>query len=174
MANPFVAEIRIFGFNFAPTGWALCDGQLLPISQNTALFSLIGTFYGGDGKSTFALPNMQGNVPMNQGQSTTGTDYFLGQQSGVDTVTLLESEMPLHNHTMRAVTDPGVLQIPTPTRGIARSFNANAYKATTTNLALMAQNMLTPAGNSSPHNNMMPFLTLNFCIAMQGVFPPRT
>ena len=173
MSDQFVAEIRIFGFNFPPRGWAFCDGQLLPISQNTALFSLLGTTYGGDGKSTFALPDMQGSVPMNQGQSTTGTDYFLGQQSGVETVNLVQSEMPLHNHTMRAVTDPAVLQIPTPTRGIARSFNANAYKATTTNLALMAQNMLTPAGNSNPHNNMMPYLTLNFCIALQGVFPQR-
>jgi microcystin-dependent protein len=173
MSNPFVAEIRIFGFNFQPKGWAFCDGQLLPISQNTALFSLLGTTYGGDGKSTFALPDMQGNVPMNAGQSTTGTQYFLGQESGTETVTLLQSEIPLHNHSMRAVTDPAELQIPTPTRAIARSANANAYKATTTNLVLMAQNMLTPAGSSLPHNNMMPYLTLNFCIALQGVFPQR-
>src|SRR5213080_669610 len=101
MADPFVAEIRIFGFNFAPTGWAMCNGQLLPISQNTALFSLLGTFYGGDGKSTFALPNLEGSAPLNQGQSNTGTEYFLGQQSGTDTVTLLTSEMPAHNHLMQ-------------------------------------------------------------------------
>jgi microcystin-dependent protein len=173
MSNPFVAEIRIFGFAFAPKGWAFCDGQLLPISQNTALFSLLGTFYGGDGKSTFALPNMQGSVPLNQGKSTTGTDYFLGQLSGSAYVTLLQTQIPLHTHTMRAVTDPAVLQIPTPTRAIGRSANANAYKATTANVVPMAQNMLTVAGQSFPHNNLMPYLVLNFCIAMQGVFPAR-
>ena len=173
MSDPFVAEIRIFPFNFAPTGWAFCNNQLMPISQNTALFSLLGTFYGGDGKSTFALPGLQGNSPLNQGQSTTGSQYFLGQIGGSDSVVLLQSEMPLHNHSIRAVTDPAELQIPTPTRAIARSTNANAYKATTTNLAQMAVNTLTPAGGSLPHNNLMPYLTLNFCIALQGIFPPR-
>jgi len=173
MADPFVAEIRIFPFNFAPTGWAFCNNQLMPISQNTALFSLLGTFYGGDGKSTFALPGLQGNSPLNQGQSTTGSQYFLGQTGGSDSVVLLQSEMPLHNHSILAVTDPAELQIPTPTRAIARSTNANAYKATTTNLASMAVNTLTPAGGSLPHNNLMPYLTLNFCIALQGIFPPR-
>jgi microcystin-dependent protein len=172
MANPFVAEIRIFGFNFAPKGWAFCDGQLLPLSQNTALFSLLGTFYGGDGKSTFALPNMQGSVPMNQGQSTTGTNYFLGQQSGVTSVNLLESELPLHNHgalvsgrtaTARTVNN----QLPAVGSGVQLY---NAFPGTATNLAFQA---LTPAGGSLPHNNMMPYLTLNFCIALQGVFPPR-
>jgi len=173
MADPFVAEIRIFGFNFAPTGWAFCDGQLLPISQNTALFSLLGTFYGGDGKSTFALPDLQGSAPLHQGQSTTGTQYFLGQTGGSDTVVLLQSEMPSHNHTIRARTDPAELQIATPNRAISRSSNANAYKATTTNLALMAINMLGLSGGGGPHNNLMPYLTLNFCIAMQGIFPAR-
>src|SRR5229473_1314075 len=102
MANPFVAEIRIFAGNFAPTGWALCDGQLLPISQNTALFSLLGTFYGGDGKSTFALPNLDGSVPLGQGQLKGGSEYFLGQSSGTDTVTLITTEMPIHNHFVTA------------------------------------------------------------------------
>ena len=97
-ASPFVAEVSIFGFNFAPKGWAFCDGQLLPLSQNTALFSLVGTFYGGDGKSTFALPDIQGSVPIGQGQSTTGSQYFLGEQSGEETLTLLQSEMPNHSH----------------------------------------------------------------------------
>src|SRR5947207_12912911 len=101
MSDPFVAEIRMFAGNFAPKGWAFCDGQLLPLSQNTALFSLLGTFYGGDGKSTFALPDMQGSVPLGQGQSTTGTEYFLGQQGGEQTVTLLQTEMPIHTHTMQ-------------------------------------------------------------------------
>jgi microcystin-dependent protein len=175
MADPFVAEIRILPFNqFAPKGWAFCDGQLMAISQNTALFSLLGTNYGGDGKSTFGLPDMQGRAPMNQGQSTTGINYDVGQASGTDTVTLLESEIPVHNHSIRAVTDPAELQIPTPNRAIARSANANAYKTTTTNLVQMAATMLSPAGGSLPHNNRMPYLTLSFCIALQGVFPPRS
>jgi microcystin-dependent protein len=173
MSDQFVAEIRIFALNFAPSGWATCDGQLLPISQNTALFSLLGTTYGGDGKSTFALPNMQGNVPMQPGQGTGLDLYDLGQSGGTETVALLQSEMPMHNHSIRAVTDPADLQIPTPTRAIARSSNANAYKNTTTNMVPMAINMLAPAGSGLPHNNLMPYLTLTFCIAMQGIFPPR-
>src|SRR5882757_6781763 len=160
MANPFVAEIRIFAGNFAPKGWAFCNGQLMPISQNTALFSLLGTTYGGDGKSTFALPDMEGSSPMQPGQSTTGTFFDLGQTGGSDTVTLLQTEMPLHNHNIRAVTDPADLQIPTPNRAIARSTNANAYKATTTNLAQMAINMLGLTGGGVAHNNLMPYLTL--------------
>ncbi|MEA2484664.1 MAG: hypothetical protein QOC55_2611, partial [Thermoleophilaceae bacterium] len=100
MSDPFVAEIRIFPFNFPPTGWAFCDGQLMPISQNTALFSLLGTFYGGDGKTTFALPNLQGSVPLSSGQASGGSDYFVGQQSGTPTVSLLISEMPAHTHTV--------------------------------------------------------------------------
>ena len=115
MSDPFVAEIRMFAGNFAPKGWALCNGQLLPISQNTALFSLVGTFYGGDGKSTFALPDMQGSVPLGQGQSTTGTEYFLGQQAGEQFVTLLQSEIPIHTHTLSAHTpDQSDLLTPTP------------------------------------------------------------
>jgi microcystin-dependent protein len=172
MANPFVAEIRIFGFNFAPTGWAFCNGQLMPLSQNTALFSLLGTTYGGDGKSTFALPNMQGKSPMNFGPSTTGTEYFLGQESGVEFVNLLESEMPHHNHgalvsgrTATARTPSN--QLPAVGSGVQVY---GAFPGTQTNLAFQA---LTPAGGSLPHNNMMPYLTLNFCIALQGVFPPR-
>jgi microcystin-dependent protein len=174
VSDPFVAEIRIFAGNFAPKGWASCDGQLLPISQNTALFSLLGTMYGGDGKSTFALPNMAGNAPMMWGQGGGLSLHDEGEMSGSETVTLLDSEMPAHNHNLRAVSDPGTLQIPTPTRALARSQNANAYKAPagqpTTNMAFQG---LAPAGSSFPHNNMMPFLTLYFIIALQGVFPPR-
>src|SRR3954453_17116047 len=106
MSSPFVAEIRVVGFNFAPTGWAFCAGQLMPISQNTALFSLVGTFYGGDGKSTFALPNLQDNRAVSQGQGPGLSDYFLGEESGTQSVTLIQSEMPLHNHQGRAATDP--------------------------------------------------------------------
>jgi len=181
MSDAFVAEIRIFPFSFAPTGWALCQGQLLPISQNTALFSLVGTFYGGDGKSTFALPNLSGQCAVGQGQSSTGTEYFLGEQSGVEAVTLIQSEIPAHNHTMVALADPGTTasaagaQFATVTSGGSKtsSYNGQIYGTTPAN----AHTLMTPlaaTGGSLPHNNMMPYLTLNFCIAMQGIFPPRS
>ncbi|MFB9266318.1 phage tail protein [Bradyrhizobium erythrophlei] len=174
--DPFVAEIRIFGFNFAPKGWAFCDGQLLPISQNTALFSLLGTTYGGDGKSNFALPNMQGCAPMAPGQGPGLSLHDLGETGGSDTVTLLQSQMPSHPHSMMAANLPGDQGAPTTTRAIARSVNASAYVAgsnPTPTLGPMNNAMLQPTGGSQPHNNLMPYLTLNFCIAMQGVFPPR-
>ena len=176
MADPFVAEIRIFAFNFAPKGWAFCDGQLLPISQNTALFSLLLTTYGGDGKSTFALPNMQGNAPMHPGQGPGLSLHDLGEMSGSDTVTLLQTEIPLHTHAMRAHNgDQADHQIPGPTTSLAQSANGSAFQTTTNaNLAQLAFQALSPAGGDQPHNNLMPYLTLNFCIALQGVFPPRT
>jgi len=175
MADPFVAEIRIFPFNFAPKGWAWCNGQLLPISQNTALFSLLGTTYGGDGKSNFALPNMQGNAPIHAGQGPGLSLYDLGQTGGTETVTLLQSEMPAHPHFMRAHNgDQADHQIPGPTTSLAQSANGNAYQSTTnSNLTQLADQVLTLAGGSLPHNNMMPYLTLYFNIALQGVFPPR-
>lgn len=174
MADPFVAEIRIFPFNFAPKGWAWCNGQILPISQNTALFSLLGTTYGGDGKSTFALPDMQGNAPIHAGQGPGLSEYFLGQMSGTETVTLLESEMPLHPHTlMAAASDPAESNDAT-NNAMARSKNGNAYTSTLAPLTPMAFQALQPAGGSLPHNNMMPYLTFYFNIALQGVFPPRS
>jgi len=174
MADPFVAEIRIFPFNFAPRGWAWCDGQLLPLSQNTALFSLLGTTYGGNGKSNFALPDLQGSAPMHPGQGPGLSLHDLGETGGSETVTLLESEIPFHTHTLKAVTDPGDLQIPTPTRSLARSQNANAYQTTTgSSLAAMSFASLAPTGGSQPHNNLQPYLTFYFNIALQGVFPPR-
>src|ERR1044071_9496890 len=121
MSDQFVAEIRIFAFNFPPKGWAFCDGQLLPISQNTAIFSLLGTVYGGDGKSTFALPDLQGSVPIQQGQGPGLSLYDLGQMSGTDSITLLQTEMPLHNHFARAANDPGDVQVGAPDRVLARS-----------------------------------------------------
>jgi microcystin-dependent protein len=172
MADPFVAEIRIFGFNFAPRGWAFCNGQIMPISQNTALFSLLGTTYGGDGKSTFALPNMQGNAPMQPGQGPGLSLHDLGETSGSETVSLLESEIPAHVHTLRASSDDGDLAAPNQTRSLARSAGGFAY-APAQNLTQMAWEALALAGNDMPHNNMQPYLTLNFCIALQGVFPPR-
>lgn len=173
MSDPFVAEIRIFAGNFAPKGWASCDGQLLPISQNTALFSLLGTMYGGDGKSTFALPNMAGNAPMMWGQGSGLSLYDEGQEGGTQQVTLLESEMPLHPHSMMAVSQPGDLADPI-TRSLARAPAGTPYQTVSNaNLVQMAFQAVAPNGSSFPHNNMMPFLTLYFIIALQGVFPPR-
>lgn len=173
MASPFVAEIRIFACNFAPTGWAFCAGQILPLSQNTALFSLLGTTYGGDGKSNFALPNMEGNSPMGPGQGPGLSLHDLGEEGGSTTVSLLESEIPNHTHTMMAVVQPGNSKIPDPTMAIARSVGGNAYLAPDSNLAALAFQALAPNGGGLPHNNMMPYLVLNFCIALQGVFPLR-
>src|SRR5215218_10157474 len=174
MADPFVAEIRIFPFNFAPKGWAWCDGQLLPLSQNTALFSLLGTTYGGDGKSNFALPDLQGNAPMHPGQGPGLSLHDLGEQGGSPTVTLLESEIPVHTHAMRASTDDADLKAPTPNRSLARSIGGSLYQTSAAGVQGMAPQALAPAGGSLPHNNMQPYLTFNFCIALQGVFPPRT
>lgn len=171
MADPFVAEIRVFPFNFAPTGWAFCNGQILPLSQNTALFSLLGTTYGGDGKSTFALPNLQGSVPIHPGQGPGLSLYDLGQVGGSEYVTLLQSEIPAHTHgLMTAADDQYESNVPT-NNALTRS-NLNIYSNSLT-ITQMAPQSLSVAGGSLPHNNMMPYLTLNFCIALQGVFPAR-
>jgi microcystin-dependent protein len=171
MSDQFVAEIRIFPFNFPPTGWAFCDGQLMPISQNTALFSLLGTVYGGDGKSTFALPNMQGNVPMQPGQGQGLSLRDLGEMSGVESITLLQSEIPLHTHNISASAADGNTGAPDGQK-VANGIGVNMYATagSLTQLNLMA---LSPAGGGLPHNNMQPYLTLNFCIALQGIFPQR-
>jgi microcystin-dependent protein len=178
MADPFVAEIRIFPFNFPPKGWAFCDGQILPLSQNTALFSLLGTTYGGDGKSTFALPDLQGSSPMHIGFNQPGPGlsvHDLGEQSGTDTVTLLVSEIPAHVHSIMSASNPPPSNagVPDPTTSIGRSSGTTVYLAAPANMGAMAPQTLTPAGSSFPHNNLMPYLTLNFCIALQGVFPAR-
>jgi microcystin-dependent protein len=174
MADPFVGEIRIFAGNFAPTGWALCDGQLLPISQNTALFSLLGTYYGGDGKSTFALPNLQGSAPLHQGQGPGLSDYVLGQTGGTDNVTLLTSEMPAHNHQAMGIaasgqTTPG----PTVVWGTLAGRTPPPLYSSAAPDVTMSPFALGITGSSFPHNNSQPLLVLTFIIAMQGVFPPR-
>jgi len=174
--DPFVAEIRIFPFNFAPKGWAFCDGQLMPISQNTALFSLLGTTYGGDGKSTFALPNMQGNVAMHPGQGPGLSLHDLGEMSGSESVTLLESEIPAHAHAVgRALNDAG--NSISPANSVwAQSAAGRGAAALYIDGAPTGQvkiDSLAAAGGGLPHNNMQPYLTLNFCIALQGVFPQR-
>ena len=172
MADPFVAEIRIFPFNFAPKGWAWCDGQLMPLSQNTALFSLLGTTYGGDGKSNFALPDLQGRAPMHPGQGPGLSLHDLGETGGSETVTLLESEIPAHSHSFNAANFPANSKAPAG-NGIARG-SANTYLPPSGNpLVAMNDQTLPPAGGDQPHNNLQPYLTFYFCIALQGVFPPR-
>jgi len=170
--DPFVAEIRIMANNFAPAGWALCNGQILPISQNTALFSLLGTTYGGNGLSTFALPDLQGRAPMHHGQGPGLTDRFLGETGGSVTETLIISEIPSHNHTLVSIPDVGDSNQPAG-NGIARSTGAAIYSATAAPMVQMGPNSLSTTGSSLPHNNLQPLLTLNFVIAMQGVYPPR-
>ncbi len=181
MSEPFVAEITMFGFNFAPKGWAFCRGQLLPISQNTALFSILGTMYGGDGKSTFGLPDLQDSVAISFGQGPGLSDYAEGETGGVPTVTLLTTELPGHNHFFNATTNVGTT-VTSSGNFLAlaqggtkqNSFNANIYSTNPNN----ATTGLSPfaigfSGGNQPHNNMQPYLALNFCIAMQGVFPAR-
>ena len=171
MADPFVAEIRIFPFNFAPKGWAFCDGQLLPISQNTALFALLGTTYGGDGKSTFALPDLQGNSAMHPGQGQGLSLRDLGEMGGSETVTLLLSEIPVHTHAIGVAESDAAESSDIGGNTLARA--SLAIYAPAASLNAMAPQALAPAGGSLPHNNLQPYLTLNFCIALQGVFPAR-
>jgi microcystin-dependent protein len=172
MADPFVAEIRIFPFNFAPRGWAWCDGQLMPISQNTALFSLLGTTYGGDGKSTFALPDLQGRSPLQHGQGPGLSTRWLGENGGAAEVTLSADQMPGHAHGLQAGTSAAS---GSPEGGsLANVANgAAAYRMPGRATKLMAADSVATAGGGAPHNNRPPYLALYFCIAMQGVYPPR-
>ncbi len=174
MADQFVAEIRIFPFNFPPKGWAWCDGQLMPIPQNTALFSLLGTAYGGDGKSTFALPNLQGRAPMHPGQGPGLSPHDLGETGGTESVTLLESELPAHTHALNGQGSNSNANDPA-NAVLARPFGGgNLYKTLEgAPLTTMAGQSLAPAGSGQPHNNLQPYLAVYFCIALQGVFPQR-
>ena len=174
MSDPFVAEVRIVGFNFAPRGWAFCNGQILPLSQNTALFSLLGTTYGGNGQSTFALPNLQGMVPMAPGQGPGLSNHDLGETAGTETVTLSISQLPTHTHAVMAANVPGAVKAPGPDLGLDRSSGGNIYLTPPANLVPMAANNPAPNVGDQPHNNMMPYLSLNFVIALQGIFPPRS
>jgi len=170
----------MFGFNFAPNGWQLCNGQTLPISQYAALFSLLGTTYGGNGTTTFQLPNLQSRAPVHQGQGASLSPYVIGEQTGTENVTLLTTQMPLHTHLVNAVTStsgnvpqpaagyPATVQISGETKG----GTVNTYSTATPN-ATMNQGMIGTAGGSQPHNNIQPVLCVNFCIAMNGIFPSR-
>lgn len=170
MSEPFIAEIRIFAGNFAPRGWAFCNGQLLPIAQNTALFSLIGTTYGGDGRTTTALPNLQGRAPMHPGRGPGLTSRRLGQRGGTEMVTLNEAQMPSHTHSLVVeVDEPGEDNDP---NNQSRPARAGIYAAAN-NLAATSADSLSDTGGSQAHNNMQPFLTLNYIIALTGLFPSR-
>lgn len=177
MADPFVGEIRIFAGNFPPKGWAFCNGQILPLSQNTALFSLLGTNYGGDGKSNFALPDLQGRVPLGQGQGPGLSSYELGQSAGTRTVTLLQNEIPGHAHQVYGASSAGNTESPgntlwadTPGAETGQAYGTPGAQ----DWVSMHPNAMFPAGGSQPHNNMQPYLGLTFIIALQGVFPPRS
>jgi microcystin-dependent protein len=172
VADPFVAEIRLFPFTFAPKGWATCDGQIMPISQNTALFSLLGTTYGGDGKSNFALPDLQGRAPMHPGQGPGLSLHDLGESGGTEAVTLLKSEIPSHTHLLQASDQPAE-QVSGGGASLGRSVGSALYAEGAGDVG-MAPEALAVAGSGEPHDNMQPYLTVQFCIALQGVFPPRT
>ena len=172
MSEPFIAEIRIFAGNFAPRGWAFCNGQLLPVSQNTALFSLIGTTYGGDGRTTTALPNLQGRAPMHPGRGPGLTTRRLGESGGSASVTLAEAQMPGHSHAATVYSRPGDQADPAG-HSLAGSGERNVYTPPQ-NLTIMGANAVTAAGGSQPHNNMQPFLALNFIIALVGLYPSRS
>ncbi len=180
MATPFVAEIRLFPYNFAPIGWAFCEGQLLPISQNTALFSLIGTYYGGNGISNFALPDLRGRVPIHQGNGAGLSPVQIGEVSGVESVTLLQSEMPPHNHSMNALAHaattntPATGQLPAEGHGQGRGAYAIRTYAPSGTATTLVPASVTNTGNTQPHNNLQPYLTMNWCIALQGIYPPRS
>lgn len=172
MSEPFIAEVRIFAGNFAPRGWAFCNGQLLPIAQNTALFSLIGTTYGGDGRTTTALPNLQDRVPMHAGRGPGLSNRRLGEKGGADTVALTNGQIPSHTHTMRGVSNaPNV----SPPSG-ARLAAAPMYEAGDSGgLGAMASAAMSiNTGGGQPHNNLQPYLGLYFIIALVGVYPSRS
>jgi len=173
MSEPFIAEVRIFAGNFAPRGWAFCNGQLLPVAQNTALFSLIGTTYGGDGRTTTALPDLQGRAPMHPGRGPGLTARRLGQKLGADTVTLSEAQLP--NHTHSVVARPAAGSTSTPTSNFFASVTgANLYTTDTSSLADMSSQLTQSNGASQPHNNDQPFLAMNFIIALVGLYPSRS
>ena len=173
MSEPFIAEVRIFAGNFAPRNWAFCNGRLLPIAQNTALFSLIGTTYGGDGRTTTALPNLEGRAPMHPGRGPGLTSRRLGERGGVETVALTEAQMAQHNHAMMANSGTGERSEPTSASTFARSAGGNVY-GPPNSLVPLADAALPPAGGNQPHNNLQPFLAVNFIIALFGLYPSRS
>lgn len=171
MSEPFLGEIQMVGFNFAPRGWAFCNGSLLSIAQNDALFALLGTIYGGDGQTTFALPDLRGRIPLNQGQGPGLTNRVIGEAGGAESVTLIEGQMPAHSHQMWIATNG--------TRTSAANGNllaggeADIYSRSATPSVGLAPSQLASAGSSLPHDNMQPVLAVNFIISLEGIFPSR-
>ena len=181
MSDPFLGQIELFPFNFAPVGWALCQGQLLSIPQNTALFSLLGTNFGGDGRSNFGLPNLQGTVAVSQGQGPGLSNYDMGETEGSATVTLNTNTMPAHNHSVNANANTGITSAPAgailatgPSIGDGTFKKTNSlYTAAASPSTALSSAAIALTGGSGPHNNMQPYLTLSYCICMRGVFPTR-
>jgi microcystin-dependent protein len=172
VSEPFLGEIRMFGFTFAPQGWALCDGQLLPISQNAALFDLLGTTYGGDGTTTFALPNLQSRVPIHLGQGAGLSHYWAGKAGGTETVTLATAHMPRHTHSVKASSSAATSE--TPEGSALAQSGSDIYTAQPDTSTVMNANMLGATGGSAPHDNIQPYLAVNFCIALIGIFPAQS
>jgi microcystin-dependent protein len=173
MTDQFIGEIRMFAGTFAPTGWALCNGQLLPLSQNTALFSLLGTMYGGDGRTNFALPNLQGNVPLNSGAGAGLTFRSQGETGGVSTVTLIQPQIPAHSHQALGAAGTGPTSPQNATWGTQAGRTPPPVYSSAAPNVIMSPQALGPTGGSLAHNNMQPYLVVTFIIALQGIYPPR-
>jgi microcystin-dependent protein len=175
MSEPFIGEVRIFPYGWAPKGWALCDGSLVAIRSNTALFSVIGTSFGGDGVTNFALPNYTQSVVVGAGTGPGLSPYTLGEVGGVPNVTLTVQQMPPHAHTVNTMSDPGTINVPANNTVLARANASNVYASTISTAVPMDSSVLSPFGSAAvqPHDNHMPSLSVNFCIAVAGVFPPR-
>ncbi|MGB9365251.1 MAG: tail fiber protein [Xanthobacteraceae bacterium] len=177
MSSPYVGQILMVGFNFAPAGWMLCQGQLLPISEYETLFQLIGTTYGGDGQSTFGLPNLSGRVPLHMGTGASGTTYTIGESAGVESVTLTTQQIPNHNHLVQVLEAPGGASKPggniLATEALSVQQNCFTYGAFGGTQSTLAPATIQPAGGSQPHENMQPYLTVNFAISLFGVFPSQ-
>lgn len=171
MSEPFLAEVRMVGFNFAPRGWAFCDGQILPINQNQSLYSLLGTTYGGDGRTSFALPDLRGRTPIHVGRSNGGGDHPLGQKSGEETHTLSANEMPSHRHSWQASSTDG--NTSTAARNVLAREAGDIYRASPPSQINMNPASMANVGGSQAHENMQPYIAVNFCIALQGLFPSR-
>jgi microcystin-dependent protein len=179
--EPFLGQISIFGFNFAPRGWATCDGQILPIAQNTALFSLLGTTYGGNGQTTFALPDLRGRVPVHQGQGPGLSAYTIGEVTGTEAVTLITTQIPAHSHVAQSAVNVAASSLApsddpsgaVPTGGTQVNIYTAAPDGTTKMNAGMVTTQVQPSGGSQPHENIQPLLCVNFCIALEGIFPSR-
>ena len=171
MTTPYVGEIRCFGFTFAPVNWAFCNGQLQSISQNEALFNLIGTTYGGDGVNTFALPDLRSRVPVHQGSF--GSNFVMGQVGGVEAVTLTTQEIPAHTHPIVATSNDGTLKRPVANTFYAASSSGNNFYESGTTLTALASNTVSSVGSNQPHSNIQPYLTLNWCISLFGIFPTQ-